>query len=182
MYLRCLIDDRPRQWLRCLLWAEYCYNMSSQSFLREMAFKVVYGRAPPSLRPYSEGTTHVAAVDELLSDRDQLITDVKDRLLQAQQCYKRQFDMKHRALEFSIGHWVWLCLHHRQAASIAVQAYRKLAPCLLKPYQGEPLISPPALPELHHGQVCPVPRHVIRARKARGKSWSLGAMGRSTLC
>jgi transposase InsO family protein len=26
MYLRCLIGDRPRQWLKWLPWAEYCYN------------------------------------------------------------------------------------------------------------------------------------------------------------
>jgi hypothetical protein len=31
MYLRCLISDRPRQWLQWLPWVEYCYNTSFHS-------------------------------------------------------------------------------------------------------------------------------------------------------
>jgi transposase InsO family protein len=27
MYLRCLAGDRPRQWLKWLSWAEFCYNL-----------------------------------------------------------------------------------------------------------------------------------------------------------
>jgi hypothetical protein len=28
MYLRCLVGDHPKSWLRWLPWAEYCYNTS----------------------------------------------------------------------------------------------------------------------------------------------------------
>jgi transposase InsO family protein len=49
MYLRCLVDDQPRQWLKWLPWAEYCYNMAFQSSIRTSPFKVVYGRDPPSI-------------------------------------------------------------------------------------------------------------------------------------
>jgi hypothetical protein len=47
MYLRCLTGDRPRQWLRWLPWAEYCFNTSFQTSLKTTPFKVVYGRDPP---------------------------------------------------------------------------------------------------------------------------------------
>jgi hypothetical protein len=53
MYLRCLLGDRPCQWLQWLPWAEYCYNISFHSSLRSTPFKVVYGREPPSLRAYT---------------------------------------------------------------------------------------------------------------------------------
>lgn len=47
MYLRCLSGDRPKNWLQWLPWAEFCYNSSYQTSLRETPFKVVYGRDPP---------------------------------------------------------------------------------------------------------------------------------------
>jgi len=31
MYLRCLTGDHPRQWIRWLPWAEFCYNSSYQA-------------------------------------------------------------------------------------------------------------------------------------------------------
>jgi hypothetical protein len=38
VYLHCLIGDSPKSWLRCLLWAEYCYNTSYQTTLRSTPF------------------------------------------------------------------------------------------------------------------------------------------------
>lgn len=59
--------------------------------MRETPFKVVYGRDPPSIRQY-DGTARATAVDQLLNDRDLLLADVHERLLQAQQYYKRYYD------------------------------------------------------------------------------------------
>lgn len=63
---------------------------------------MVYGRDPPSIRQY-DGTTRVTAVDQLLNDRDLLLADVHERLLQAQQHYKRYYDNHHRPLLFEVG-------------------------------------------------------------------------------
>ena len=49
MYLRCITRDRQRQWLQWLPWAEYCYNTSYHSTLKDPRFRGVYGRVPPSL-------------------------------------------------------------------------------------------------------------------------------------
>jgi hypothetical protein len=38
MYLRCLTGDRPRQWVRWLPWAEFCYNTSYHTALRDTPF------------------------------------------------------------------------------------------------------------------------------------------------
>ena len=43
MYLRCLIGDQARQWVHWLAWAQYIYNTSYHSALRETLFRVVYG-------------------------------------------------------------------------------------------------------------------------------------------
>lgn len=38
MYLRCIMGDRPRSWLKWLPWAEYCYNKSYHSALKTSPF------------------------------------------------------------------------------------------------------------------------------------------------
>jgi hypothetical protein len=108
MYLHCLIGDRPRQWLKWLPWAEYCYNTAFQSSIRTSPFRVVYGREPPSLRPASAEGAHVPAVQEQLRERDEFVLEIRERLKQAQQRYKGFYDRKHREVEFAVGDWVWL--------------------------------------------------------------------------
>ncbi|BAF14549.1 Os04g0389000, partial [Oryza sativa Japonica Group] len=128
MYLRCLTGDRPRHWLRWLPWAEYCYNTSYQSSLRTSPFRVVYGREPPTLRAYEPGSTRLLAVQQAMQDRDEFLREIRDRLEQAQQTHKSAYDGKHRALEFSVGDWLWLRLLHRPIASLGVTGRGKLGP------------------------------------------------------
>lgn len=64
MYLRCLSGDHPKNWLQWLPWAEFCYNSSYQTSLRETPFKVVYGRDPPTISAYQLGSSCVVAVDK----------------------------------------------------------------------------------------------------------------------
>jgi hypothetical protein len=68
MYLRCLIGDRPWDWMHWLPWAEYCYNTSFQLSIRTSPFHVVYGRDPPTVRSYSPGEARLPAVDAQLRD------------------------------------------------------------------------------------------------------------------
>jgi transposase InsO family protein len=100
VYLRCLAGDRPKNWLRWLSWAEYCYNMSYQSALKTTPFEVVYGRAPPTLLSYQSGISKAAAVDRQLPERDLFLSEIRDRLLHAQQLMKRNFDGSTATLNF----------------------------------------------------------------------------------
>jgi hypothetical protein len=105
MYLRCLADDRLKQWLRWLPWAEFCYNSSFQSSLRTTPLRVVYDRDPPSIRAYSSGEARLPTVDAQMWERDEFLAEVHDRLEQAQQQHKSFYNRKHRQLEFAIGEW-----------------------------------------------------------------------------
>ncbi|KAG8069341.1 hypothetical protein GUJ93_ZPchr0005g15817 [Zizania palustris] len=102
MYLRCLTGDRLKQWLRWLSWAEYCYNTSFQASLRETPFSVVYGRPPPSIQSYEPGSSRVAAVAKNLQERDEFLVDIRERLVQAQEDYKKYYDEQHRDVEFAV--------------------------------------------------------------------------------
>jgi len=60
---------------------------------------------------------------------------MRDRLEQAQQYSKVQYDRKHRELSFEVGQWVWLRLLHRPVASLGVQGRGKLGPRYFGPYK-----------------------------------------------
>ena len=67
---------------------------------------MVYGRPPPPILPYTPGTAKTEAADALLRSRDDILAEVRQRLLQAQQLSKRYYDANHRELEFAVGDWV----------------------------------------------------------------------------
>ncbi|KAJ3702949.1 hypothetical protein LUZ61_006654 [Rhynchospora tenuis] len=135
MYLRCLAGDRPRSWLQWLPWAEFCYNTSYHSALKTTLFEMVYGRQVPTLIPYTPSDTNIEAVDVCLKDRDDLLRDARQRLLQAQQRMKASYDKLHRDVSFTVGQWVLLRLNHRLAVGIRTKSNAKLAPRFYGPYK-----------------------------------------------
>jgi len=118
MYLRCLTDNRPCQWLRLLPWAEFCCNSSFQASLKTSTFRVVYGHDPLSIRSYEPGDSRLPAVEQQMLERDEFLVEIRDRLEQAQQFAKQQYDKTHRLVVFKVGDWVWLRLHQCLAAAI----------------------------------------------------------------
>jgi hypothetical protein len=135
MYLRCLTGDRPKQWLRWLPWADYCFNTAYHSALRTTPFRMVYGWEQPSMVGYDKGDARAPVVDEMLCERDEFLTTARERLVQAQEQVKLFYDVKHTDVSFSIGDWVWVKLFHRPIASLPHQTKGKLAPRFYGPYQ-----------------------------------------------
>jgi hypothetical protein len=139
MYLRCFTGDRPRQWLCWLLWAEYTFNTAYQLSLKDTAFRMVYGRDPPSLRSYEPGASRVVAVAKNLEERDEFLADVCYRLELAQAIAKRQYDKHYRPVHYAVGDWVWLRVRHRTPMSLPSSVKGKLR--LMLDYYGPYQIS-----------------------------------------
>jgi hypothetical protein len=95
----------------------------------------VYGRYPPTLLKYQPGSSKVAAVDVQLKERDEFLDQVREHLLLAQDVMKHHHDGKHQALEFDVGEWAWLRLHHRSAVGITPLRPTKLSPRFYGPYR-----------------------------------------------
>lgn len=106
MYLRCVTTDRPRAWVDWLAWAEYCYNTSYHSALRATPFEVVYGRPPPPIFPVDPATARMEAAGELLRNRDEMLAEVRQRLVHAQQLAKHYYDDHHHEVDYAVGDWV----------------------------------------------------------------------------
>jgi hypothetical protein len=101
--------------------------MSQHTALHATPFKVVYSRDPPALLSYEQGQSRVPAMDKQLVARDEFLAEIKERLLHAQEVMKGNYDAHHRQVEFQVGDWVWLRLHHHIAATLTEKAKGKLA-------------------------------------------------------
>lgn len=104
MYLRFLTSEKPKQWVKWLSWAEFCYNLSWHTAIRRTPFEVVYGQEPPSLLAYVQGTAKVAAVEEELIHKDQVLKHLKDSLKAAHARLKRNYDLNTvRSMRWALG-------------------------------------------------------------------------------
>jgi hypothetical protein len=77
----------------------------------------------------------VPAAEQQLLERDEFLLEIKEMLLHAHVMMKGNYDKHHREVVFQVGDWVWLCLHHRLAATLTDQARGKLAPKFYGPFQ-----------------------------------------------
>lgn len=135
MYLRCFTYDYPKKWIDWLAWAEFCYNTSFHSSLRTSPFEVVYGRTLPRFLSHSPGLSRIEAVDHALQCRDEMLTHVRARLIQAQNIMKLRHDSCHREVEFEVGDWVLLKLQPYRQVSLASSANKKLSARFFGPFK-----------------------------------------------
>ncbi|GKC03858.1 ty3-gypsy retrotransposon protein, partial [Tanacetum coccineum] len=153
-YLRAMVSTRPEQWVRFLPWAEYCYNTSYHSSIWMSPFQALYGRLPLTVIPYPPGTSKVAAVDELLVERDELLRQLKENLLAAKHRMEIKANRKRREVEFKVGDMVL----------VKLQPYRQLT--LAKRFLGDGSEVVAGLPEeFHEGQPVEQPLAVCDVRK-----------------
>lgn len=68
-YLRCFVSETAKDWITHLPWAEWSYNTSLHSAINTTPFEAVYGRPPPTVVDYVQGSSPVEEVDRTLSNR-----------------------------------------------------------------------------------------------------------------
>ena len=102
-YLRCFVGNKPQSWPEWLHWAEYYYNTSYHSAIKMSPFKAVYRREPPKLLGYDSQPSPIASIDQLLSQRDDMLCILKSNMLAAKTRMKSQTDPNRRDIEFQVG-------------------------------------------------------------------------------
>ncbi|KAI9156272.1 hypothetical protein LWI28_003427 [Acer negundo] len=109
-YLRCYYHEEQKRWKEYISWAEYWYNSSHHASINMSPFKVMYGRSPPMLSTYEEGTTRNEEVEKELIARDKVVAKVKKELEKAQGRMKKYYDQGRRDVSFELGDFVYLKL------------------------------------------------------------------------
>lgn len=80
-------------------------------------FQALYGWPPPTVTTYVPGTSKIADLDELLTQRTHILQLLKDNLTRAHNRMVQQANTKRTDKEFKEGDWVYLKL----------QSYRQLS-------------------------------------------------------
>jgi hypothetical protein len=134
-YLRCFVNDKPKQWGKFLHWAEWHYNTAIHTATGISPFQVVYGRAPPVLADYIEGSTTLQAVEANEMDRTEVLQQLKKKLLKAQAIMKEQADQKRIPHQFKEGDMVFVKLRPYRQNSVAGRRINKLAKRYYGPFK-----------------------------------------------
>lgn len=110
-YLRCFVHACPTKWLQWLPLAEFWYNSSFHSALGRSPFSVLYGREPRYFGLTTESTEATSPMlSKWLSEQELMQGLVRQHLVRAQQCMKRQSDKSRSERQFQPGDWVYLKL------------------------------------------------------------------------
>ena len=90
--------------------------------------EALYGFQPPKLLDYIPGLTKAAAVDEFLSNRQQILGLLKSNLVAAQDRMRLQADKHRQERSFEVGDWVFFRLQPFKQHSLRWTKVGKLAP------------------------------------------------------
>ena len=81
------------------------------------------------------GTTRVAALDTLLSQREAILVTLRVNLAVAQERMKAQADKHRQDKTFEVGDWVYLKLQPYRQRTLAYKGKWKLSPRFFGPFQ-----------------------------------------------
>ncbi|GAU29612.1 hypothetical protein TSUD_164620 [Trifolium subterraneum] len=141
-YLRSSVHHKPSLWAKFLPLAEWAYNTSKHSSTGFSRFHLTYGKEPPSIPQYLQGSSPVEAVDTWLKTRQALIIKLRQNLLKTQEKMKFYANKNRRPVTFDVGQFVYVRLRPYRQTSVTAQTYSKLTKRFYGPYRVLDKIGP----------------------------------------
>jgi Chromo (CHRromatin Organisation MOdifier) domain len=134
-YLRCIIFEEPRKWVKWLLLAEWWYNINLyRNYINP--FETLYEYFPPLLPMVLVPRSCNPSVNSVLKDRQEALIILKVNLVKAQAYMKKYADMNRVERKFSVGNWVYLKLQpYRQVIVQGTGKNHKFKPRFYGPFE-----------------------------------------------
>lgn len=83
----------------------------------------------------------IGELDEQLPSWDELLAELKEQLLAANNRTKQLVDSKRRDISFTVGDWVMLRIHPYRQNTLFPRSFQKLSHCFFGPFQLEARIG-----------------------------------------
>jgi hypothetical protein len=133
-YLRCMSGGSPHQWSKWVPLAEWWYNTNYHTATKSTPYEILYGFPPPLHIPYFPKDSTVEAVDQLLTQREEMLGQIRDNLLKAQHRMMQIANRKRSDRQFNPGDLVYLKLQPYRQKSMARRSSQKLAAKFYDPF------------------------------------------------
>jgi hypothetical protein len=125
-FLRSLVTEHHSQWDHILPQAEFAYNDSFNRSTRQSPFQIVYGIYPrgfSELKYSKQIEFRSASAEDFAEAMKELHNQVKERLQNLNQEYKRRADQHRKELQFEVGDMI---LSHLRKERFPRGTYNKL--------------------------------------------------------
>ncbi|KAJ3704876.1 hypothetical protein LUZ61_008581 [Rhynchospora tenuis] len=134
-YLRCMIFDQQKKWVKWLPLAEYWYNTCFHQSLGMTPFQALYGYSPALLPLGDVIRSSDQAVNTLLSERQRVLGQIKNNLIKAQSRMKKYADLHRSERHFQVGDWVYMRVQPYRQQSVQGSGNMKLNSRYFGPFE-----------------------------------------------
>ena len=133
-YLQAFTQEKPSSWFDLLSWEEFNYNTSYHSSLKMTPFQALYGRPLPIIPTYSPDSTSIQTFDELLHERDTLLSTLKANLKQAQHRMEQKANRHRCELHYNMGDLILVRLQPYRQTTLSRRVSQKLSKGYFGPF------------------------------------------------
>ena len=106
--LRACVISFGMDWEKCLPFAEFAYNNSYQSSLKQAPFEVLYGRRCRTPLNWSETGERQFFGPVMIQEAEEQVRIIRENLKTAQSHQKSQYDRHHKEVAYEVGDKAYL--------------------------------------------------------------------------